>query len=50
MLDAEGDGFVMSSLHSRQQTRVFLKQLAHGKADTALSKEENEAIRLASEK
>jgi hypothetical protein len=50
MLDAEGDGFVMSSLHSRQQTRVFVKQLAHGKADTALSKEENEAIRLASEK
>ena len=49
MLDAQGDGFVLSSLHSRQQTRVFLKQLVKGKADTALSQEENEAIRRASE-
>jgi hypothetical protein len=49
MLDAQGDGFVMSSLHSRQQTRVFLKQLVKGKADTALSQEENEAIRRATE-
>ena len=48
MLDAQDDGFVMSSLHSRQQTRVFLKQLARGKAETALSAEENEAIRRAS--
>ncbi len=49
MLDAQGDGFVLSSLHSRQQTRVFLKQVAGGKAETALSAEENEAIRRASE-
>jgi hypothetical protein len=49
MLDAQGDGFVLSSLHSRQQTRVFLKQLAGGKAETALSTEESEAIRRASE-
>jgi hypothetical protein len=49
MLDAKGDGFVLSSLHSRQQTRLFLKQIASGKADTALSQEENEAIRRASE-
>jgi len=49
MLDAAGDGFVLSSLHSRQQTRVFLKQLVKGKADTALSQEENEAIKRASE-
>jgi hypothetical protein len=49
MLDPRGDGFVMSSLHSRQQTRVFLKQLANGKADTALSQEEDEAIRRATE-
>jgi hypothetical protein len=49
MLDAKDDGFVISSLHSRQQTRLFLKQIAGGKADTTLSKEENEAIRRASE-
>ena len=41
MLDAAGDGFVLSSLHSRQQTRVFLKQVSNGKADTGLSEEES---------
>jgi hypothetical protein len=47
MIDARGDGFVLSSLHSRQQTRVFLKQLTSGRAETALSEEETEAIRRA---
>jgi len=47
MLDATGNGFVLSSLHSRQQTRVFLKQVTGGKADTALSDEEAQAIRQA---
>jgi uncharacterized protein DUF4446 len=46
-LDARGDGFVLSSLHSRQQTRVFLKPLAGGRAETAMSEEEAEAIRRA---
>ena len=49
LLDARGDGFVLSSLHSRQQTRVFLKSISGGKADTALSEEEAEAIRRAGE-
>jgi len=47
ILDARGDGFVLSSLHSRQQTRVFLKQISSGKAETTLSEEEAEAIRRA---
>jgi len=45
--EARGDGFVLSSLHSRQQTRVFLKQISSGKAETTLSEEEAEAIRRA---
>ena len=49
LLDARGDGIVLSSLHSRQQTRVFLKQVTQGKAETALSEEETEAIRRATE-
>jgi len=49
ILDARGDGFVLSSMHSRQQTRVFLKQVSAGKAETALSTEESEAIRRANE-
>lgn len=47
LLDASGDGFVLSSLHSRQQTRVFLKQVKAGRADAAVSEEEAEAIRRA---
>jgi hypothetical protein len=47
MLDGRGDGFVLSSLHSRQATRMFLKPVSAGKADTAVSEEEAEAIRIA---
>jgi hypothetical protein len=47
MLDSKGDGVVVSSLHSRQATRLYLKQIAGGKCDTALSDEESEALRKA---
>lgn len=48
MLDPGGDGFVLSSLHSRQQTRIFIKPVAGGRSETALSDEEAEAIQKAS--
>ncbi len=47
LLDSKGDGFVLSSLHSRQATRVFLKSLTGGRAEAQLSAEENEAIKRA---
>jgi hypothetical protein len=47
VLDARGDGFVLSTLHSRQSTRMFLKAVSAGKADSAVSAEEAEALRLA---
>ena len=47
LLDSRGSGFVISSLHSRQATRVYLKQLADGRSDLQLSDEESEAIRRA---
>lgn len=47
LLDSKGDGFVMSSQHSRQATRMFLKSLTAGRAETPLSAEEDEAIRRA---
>lgn len=47
VLDANGDGFVLSSLHARGGTRVFAKSLAAGRAEAALSAEEAEAVRLA---
>jgi len=47
LLDARGSGFVISSLHSRQATRVYLKQVSQGRGEAALSNEESEAIRRA---
>ena len=47
LLDVHGDGFVMSSLHARNMTRVYAKAVAAGKAETALSDEEAQALRIA---
>jgi hypothetical protein len=47
MLDDHGDGVVISSLHSRQSTRVYLKPVRGGRSETALSDEESEALRRA---
>jgi hypothetical protein len=47
LLDANGDGFVVSSLHSRAVTRVYAKAIAKGKSEAALSEEEAEALKKA---
>jgi hypothetical protein len=47
LTDAAGNGFVLSSLHSRTGTRVYAKAVTDGRSDGALSEEEAEALRLA---
>ena len=47
LLDGHGDGVVVSSLHARNMTRVYAKAIAGGRAETALSAEEAEALRIA---
>ncbi len=47
IVDAAGDGFVMSSLHARQGTRVYAKNVTRGSADVALSEEEAAALQQA---
>jgi len=47
LTDGRGDGFVISSLHSRTGTRVYAKTVSDGRSDGALSAEEREALRLA---
>lgn len=47
LMDGHGDGFVVSSLHSRTGTRLYAKAIAAGASDTALSDEESEALRQA---
>jgi hypothetical protein len=47
LLDAEGNGWVLSSLHARSGTRVYAKAIREGRADGALSDEEAAAIKQA---
>ena len=47
LTDVAGDGFVVSSLHSRTGTRVYAKAISDGRSDGALSQEESAALRLA---
>jgi hypothetical protein len=47
LLDPLGNGAVVSSLHSRTDTRVFAKPIQSGRSKYPLSDEEQEAIRKA---
>ncbi|HLY14572.1 MAG TPA: DUF4446 family protein [Candidatus Limnocylindrales bacterium] len=47
LLDAEEDGIIISSLHSRGATRIYAKAIAAGRPEAALSDEETEALGLA---
>jgi hypothetical protein len=47
LLDAHGDGLVISSLHARTGTRVYGKVIEGGRADVTLSDEESAALQLA---
>jgi hypothetical protein len=47
LLDANGDGWVLSSLHARQGTRVYAKAIGAGRSEAALSEEEAAAIKQA---
>ena len=49
LLDATRSGVVLSSIHHRDQARLYSKQVYEGRAELELSPEENEAIRLALE-
>jgi hypothetical protein len=47
MLDANNDGFVMSSLHSRTVTRLYAKAIFGGGSEMTLSAEETQAVEIA---
>jgi hypothetical protein len=47
LLDAHGDGLVISSLHARTGTRVYGKVIQGGSADVTLSDEESAALQQA---
>ncbi len=47
LLDADANGVMLTSLHSRQATRVYLRTIVAGRCDAALAAEEAEALRQA---
>jgi len=47
LIDDDGDGIVLTSLHSRQTTRLFVKGIRRGVSDLPLSAEEARAMRSA---
>jgi len=47
LLDSQGSGVVLSSLHSRTDTRVFAKPVQGGRSRYPLSEEEQDAIQKA---
>ena len=47
LLDATRSGIVLSSIHHRDQARLYAKQVRDGQAELELSPEEAEAVRLA---
>ena len=49
LLDARRDGVVLSSIHHRDQARLYAKQVRGGRGELELSPEEAEAVRLALE-
>lgn len=47
VLSKEGDGFILTSLYSRDETRIFLKPVKRGRALYRLSEEEEKALQIA---
>ena len=49
LLDAKRSGLVLSSIHHRDQARLYAKEVREGKPELELSPEEDEAIKRALE-
>ncbi|MDX6724204.1 MAG: hypothetical protein QOD73_2608 [Solirubrobacteraceae bacterium] len=47
LLDGRGSGIVVSSIHHRDQARLYAKQVVEGRGQLELSPEELEAVRVA---
>jgi hypothetical protein len=47
LLDEDYSGFVISSIHSREGTRVYSKKIIKGESENNLSEEEKKSLELA---
>lgn len=46
LLDGNKNGIIITSLHTRERTRLYLKEVLSGKVKIRLSKEEEKALQL----
>ena len=46
LLDGDKNGIIVTSLHTRERTRLYLKDINLGKSKIELSKEEEKALKL----
>jgi hypothetical protein len=44
LIDDHGNGFVLTSVHARSESRSYIKQLRGGMAEVMLSPEESAAV------
>ena len=44
LVDDHGNGFVLSTVHARSESRTYVKELRGGMADVSLSPEEEQAV------
>ena len=44
LLDDSGDGLIITSIHGRNENRLYLKGIAQGNPDIELSPEEEQAV------
>lgn len=47
LLDDSGDGLIITSIHGRNENRLYLKGIAQGQPDITLSPEEEQAVTAA---
>jgi hypothetical protein len=47
LLDDQGDGLILTSIHGRAETRTYLKGIKGGSSEVGLSPEEIEAVKIA---
>lgn len=47
LLDFHNNGFVITSMHGREQNRIYAKKITSGNADSAFTEEEQQAVEQA---
>jgi hypothetical protein len=50
LLDQHNNGFVLTSMHGRQQNRIYTKKIDDAKSDSQLTEEEVKAVEIAHDK